>query len=104
MTVNLERGAVLAFDTADRLRKSLRVTGITVQQMADYLEVSRNTVSLWINGRGRIGSQSLRLWAIRTGIPYEWFRTGTLPDDKPGSSVGLSTRRTLPPRYLHVVA
>jgi hypothetical protein len=39
---------VPAWDLADRLRKTLRESGVGVQEMADYLEVSRNTVSAWI--------------------------------------------------------
>lgn len=51
-TVSETSGGIpdLGFDLADRMRKALRVSGVTVQQMADYLGVSRNTVSTWING------------------------------------------------------
>ena len=68
------------FDQADRMRKSLRDTAIGVQEMADYLEVSRNTVSTWINGRVPPSSQTLRLWAMRCGVPLEWLRDGIDPD------------------------
>jgi transcriptional regulator with XRE-family HTH domain len=61
------------WDLADRMRKSLRSAGLGVQDMADYLEVSRGTVSNWINGRIRPGGQTLRLWALRTGVPYDWL-------------------------------
>ena len=71
-------------DLADRMRRSLRLAGVSVQDMADYLEVARNTVSTWINGRITPSGQTLRLWAMRTGVPYEWLRTGELPvDDDP---------------------
>src|SRR5260370_10757754 len=70
------RSVVPVWDLADRLRKSLREWGLSVQDMADYLEVSRNSGSARINGRTRPNSQSLRLWAMRTGVPYDWGRAG----------------------------
>ena len=42
--------ALLEFDLSDRMRKSLDVSGMSVQAMADYLGVNRNTVSRWISG------------------------------------------------------
>jgi len=35
----------LEWDVADRLRKSLRASGVGVQVMADYLGMSRNSTS-----------------------------------------------------------
>ena len=61
------------WDVADRLRKALRHAGIGVTEMADYLDVSRTSVSNWINGRIEPSVQTLRLWALRTGVPYEWL-------------------------------
>lgn len=64
------------FDLADRMRKALRHADIGVQDMADYLEVSRNTVGTWINGRNKPSPQTVRLWALRCGVPFEWLRHG----------------------------
>jgi transcriptional regulator with XRE-family HTH domain len=64
---------------ADRLRKSLRETDIGVQEMADYLGVSRNTVSAWINGRGPINPECLPKWAELTGFPQKWIENGDTP-------------------------
>jgi transcriptional regulator with XRE-family HTH domain len=55
------------------MRKALREADIGVQEMADYLGVARNTVSTWINGRIPPSKQTLRLWAMRTGVSYEWL-------------------------------
>lgn len=52
------------------MRKALREAHVPVQDMADYLGVSRNTVSRWINGA------VLRAWSQRTGVPYEWLAAG----------------------------
>lgn len=66
-------------DVADRMRKALRLSGVGVQEMADYLGVARGTVGTWINGRITPGAQTLRLWALRTGVPYAWLRSGEVP-------------------------
>ena len=65
--------AVPQWDVADRMRKSLREASIGVTEIADYLDVSRTSVSNWINGRIPPSVQTLRLWALRTGVPYEWL-------------------------------
>lgn len=80
-------GADLSFDIADRMRKALRVSGVGVQEMADYLDVARNTVGTWINGKVVPSTQTVRLFAIRTGVPFAWIKDGKLdngpsdPDD-----------------------
>ena len=61
------------WDQADKMRKALRHAGVSVQEIADYLGVARNTVSTWINGHIPPSTQTVRLWSIRTGVPYEWL-------------------------------
>lgn len=68
----------------DRLRKALDFADMSVQDMADYLEVKRNTVGNYIAGRTSIPGGFLRLWALRTGVPREWLETGTAPRPEPG--------------------
>jgi transcriptional regulator with XRE-family HTH domain len=72
-------GDVPEFDLADRLRKSLRTSGIGVYVMSEYLEVSRNTVGNWINGKTHPRPSELKLWALRTRVDYKWLLTGKLP-------------------------
>lgn len=69
-------------DLADRLAKSLYVSGTSVADMAGYLEVHRNSVGAWLNRRSQPRPANMRLWALRTGVPYEWLRHGTWPDDR----------------------
>lgn len=73
------RELVPEFDLADRMRKALRSSGVGVMEMADYLGVARNTISNWINGHVAPSKQSLRLWALRTGVDFEWLQTGEKP-------------------------
>jgi len=60
------------------MRKALRESDAGVQEIADYLGVSRTAVSSWINGRNRPSRPVLRLWALRTGVPLEWLLDGGL--------------------------
>lgn len=73
------RELVPEFDLADRMRKGLRIAGMTVQEMADYLGVTRTTVSNWINGHVPPSKQTQRLWALRTGVDFDWLQTGENP-------------------------
>src|SRR5215469_3400813 len=67
------------WDMADRLRKALRHSGVGVSEMAAYLGVSRESVSNWINGRIHPSVQTLRLWALRCGVSYDWLTDGDPP-------------------------
>ena len=74
---------MLQFDLSDRLRKSMTVAGLSVQDMADYMDASRNTVSRWINGAREPKLSTLRLWALRTGVPLEWIVNGVITEESP---------------------
>lgn len=83
----------LHFDLADRMRKSLRYAGIGVGDMADYLGVGRNTAGRYINGVGSPPKlQTLRLWALRCGVPLDWLRYGISEPDHNPSPDGTPTR------------
>jgi transcriptional regulator with XRE-family HTH domain len=76
MSTSPEHEKVPQWDLADRLGKALREAHMSVNEMALYLGVHRNTVGAWINGRAPIGGPAIRAWAIRTGVRYEWLRDG----------------------------
>lgn len=75
MTITLES---LEFDYIDRMRKSLRLAGVSGSQMADFLGVDAGTVSTWLNGKHKPSRMALRLWAQRTEVPLEWLESGDL--------------------------
>ena len=56
--------------------KALRVAGMTASQMADYLDVHRSTVATWLHAKIKPSTQTLMLWALRTGVPYGWLVDG----------------------------
>lgn len=80
--------SVLEWDLADRLRKALRIGHIKPGAMAEYLGVNRNTVGNYINGRIAPDKRTVRLWALRCGVPFEWLSEGvvdlTTPDGPNG--------------------
>lgn len=93
MSTSAEHPEVPQFDTADRLRKALRNSGVGAQEMADYLGVNRNTVSNWINGHHPPRGAYLRLWALRTGVPYEWLESGEVtPANREGTRAATTDR------------
>ena len=75
-------------DLADRMRKALRVSHVSSGEMATYLEVTPGTVSTWINGRIAPSAQTVRLWALRTGVPHGWLRDGTQSPHQDGPGGG----------------
>lgn len=83
MSIQPEHASDLEFDLADRLRKSLRVSGVSVQEMADYLEVNRNTIGRWMAGSSEPKALYLRMWALRNKVPLEWLQTGQVKDETP---------------------
>jgi len=87
MTISHHYDERLQFDQADRLRRALRVAQISVQDMAAYLQVSRNTVTAWINGRARPRRRDLAAFAMRTGFPIEWLEFGQMPGGDGGDGL-----------------
>jgi len=71
----------LTFGKPDRLNKALEASGVSSNEMADYLDVSRTTISNYINGRTEPKRSTLRDWAMRTGVPLEWLESGKLPTE-----------------------
>lgn len=73
-----------AFTFADRLGKALHVSGVSNQEMADALGVSRTTVSNYTSGRTSPSKLQLKEWALKTGAPLEWILTGVDPTTENG--------------------
>lgn len=71
----------LEFGLGDRLAKSLHVAGISTTEMATELEMSRATISNYLNDHTKPKRLYLKMWALKTGVPLEWLETGRLPED-----------------------
>lgn len=71
----------LTFGKPDRLNKALEFSGISSNEMAEHLDVSRTTISNYIHGRTEPKRSTLRDWAMRTGVPLEWLESGKFPTE-----------------------
>jgi transcriptional regulator with XRE-family HTH domain len=102
--------AVPEWDTADRMRKALRESRTSVQQMAEYLDVSRRSIGNWLGGRVPPSTRTLRLWAMRTGVSYHWLcHDDDWPCGRPDTAVlagqrGSNSRGYLPDPFTLAVA
>lgn len=74
------------FTQGDRMRRAMKVSGESVQGMAAFFDVTRETISTWLNGRHAPSKAVLMMWAAKTGAPFEWLDTGKVPDE--GNSSG----------------
>lgn len=94
-------GAIPTWTVGDRLAKALDHADVSVQEMAEYLGISRNTVGNYIAGRTHARRGTVLAWALRTGVPAEWLLTGEVPADptpEGGSTQGVvSSACTHPP-------
>src|SRR5258708_40378988 len=73
MSAMEEQGAIPEWTLGWRLARALGYAGVSVEEMAEELGVSRSTVSRWMNDRGappRVGY--VKLWCQRTGTNLEW--------------------------------
>lgn len=75
--------AIPAFTLGDRLTKARSTAGISVQEMADRLGVSRNTISNYEAERTRPPLAVLILWSQFCEVP-EWWLLGDRP---PGGTI-----------------
>jgi len=93
-----EKPDVLEQTLGDRLKKSLRVSGLSVGDMAEALEIHRNTISAWLADRARPQPVTLRFWAEHNGVPIEWLRDGKWPEAAPAPApVKKAAARKAPP-------
>jgi transcriptional regulator with XRE-family HTH domain len=59
-----------------RLRWAMESANVEPEELAEILGVHPNTVLNYVAGRTRVKDGVIRLWAIRTGYPFEWLKTG----------------------------
>lgn len=85
-----------------RLKMALGET--TAQEMADYLDVSRQTLSRWMADKGAPPKRPFLIqWALKTSVPVEWLETGREPDQNdptPGDSLPWYDSNVQPSGYM----
>lgn len=57
---------------------------MTAGDMAEYLGIARETISTWLNGKHKPSRSNVKLWALRTGVPYAW-----IVEQEPGDPNGV---------------
>ena len=72
-------GAIPEFTQGDRLRKARELTGLTAQEFADEIGVSRGTITNAETDARQVRSITMRAYALRTGVPLTWLETGEAP-------------------------
>lgn len=77
-----------------RLQRALAHADMSVEEMAAELGVTRQTAGRWMHDHVEPRTGFLKLWALRTGVPYEWLLTGS----------GVRKQDNRPPRTGLVVA
>ncbi|MEV8339250.1 helix-turn-helix transcriptional regulator [Leucobacter sp. NPDC077196] len=90
----------LQFGLSDRLAKALDVAGMSNQEMADCLGVSRNTISNYTHGNSSPRKLYMREWAMRTGVPLEWLETGSFPNEESPHTAGPNGGKKVGPEVL----
>ena len=74
-------GAVPEWTLGDRLDKAQRVSGLTDAELMEALGVGhRNTLGNWKSGRSKPSRANVLVWAMATGVDFDWLWTG-LQDD-----------------------
>ena len=76
----------VSFDVADRLRKAREMAGYEQGELAKMIDVSRTTVGNYEHRHVRPVRNTVKLWAMATGVPYTWIMTGVWPDDSRGDT------------------
>lgn len=73
----------------DRLRKARSLTGLTVAEFAEQIGVSDRTINNAEGDRRAVRKITLNAWALATGVPIEWLKTGHVSgsDDGPDGEV-----------------
>lgn len=60
----------------DRLAKARDAAGVSRAEMAEYLSVSTNTISNYENDHTTPPAGTVRAWALRCGVPFDWIAKG----------------------------
>ena len=77
-------GAVIPqWTVEDRFRKARELRGLSQQEFADEVGLSRRIVSTIESGLKKPAKRDYLLWQMATGVPRAWLETGQAPDDDP---------------------
>ncbi|MFT4281582.1 helix-turn-helix domain-containing protein [Microbacterium sp.] len=78
------------FDVHDRARKARVSAGMEQQDLCDATGISMTSISKIETGKVAPRKTTLMLWALATGVSYEWLATGK---DNESNDPGRVTQR-----------
>lgn len=93
MTSAYEGGTIPPIQMQHRLRIAREWAGLEQGELADRIGISRQSVGNAENGRVTPRKITLNAWALATGVPASWLRTGEVPPT-PDDGCPQSERRT----------
>lgn len=97
--------------TGERLRKAREDAGLSQQQLADEISVSRRQIIYYENNAKTPTRGEFLLWQMITSVPAEWLKTGMRPENNggpdgttPGEKLQIHNVHRLVPRTRELVA
>ena len=99
-----------------RLRLALEEAGVEPAEMARTLGLALPTINAYMNGGRNPKLGMVKLWGMRTGVPWQWLMYGVEPQDgdtvtggntlwqRRGNRPGRSSNRPGNSRFLKCVA
>lgn len=99
MTSAYDQGNIPNFEMRHRLQLAREYAGLGRGELAERMEISRNSILNAETGRTVPRKLVLNAWALACGVPVSWIITGNAPDGGPGPSSGLGIIR---PDEMHI--
>lgn len=89
MTSAYDQGQIPDFQMRHRLQLAREYAGLSRGELAERMEISRNSVINAETGRTTPRKLMLNAWALACGVPVSWIITGKGPEDRPDGGSGL---------------
>jgi transcriptional regulator with XRE-family HTH domain len=81
MSIASDQQRVPRFTLGHRLALARESAGMDQATIAEIIGTSRATVSNYERGVSKPGKLIVNAWAVSTGVPVEWLKTGVEPSD-----------------------
>lgn len=75
------------FEQRHRLLLALEDAGVSKHEMAEILGVGETTIRNYLTGRTHPSLATVKMWALRCDVPWQWIATGEEPYGGPGGQV-----------------
>lgn len=79
MSINPAQGFIPEWTLGWRMQRAMGHAGMTTLEIAEAMDLSRTTVSRWMNDATKPKRAFLMQFALVTGTNLEWLETGNAP-------------------------